>query len=211
MSTTTWTVTDEGYLRAHQWAAALAGGAALPQEASPVRLGPGEVAHGRFAPVGLAGFFGEDRDYRRSFLLVGGPVGLALTGAASIAHNQAKKAEAQRAAQARWHDLGTAEVVVSSQRLVLVARGKVESFWYAETPPPQWAPPSGAVPALAASTERDAAPAPDVAVGAARLRVRPPPGRGAAAGSAPARRPAPARGGGGTTLSRSAGSFRDPW
>jgi hypothetical protein len=148
MSTTTWTVTDEGYLRAHQWAAALAGGAALPQEASPVRLGPGEVAHGRFAPVGLAGFFGEDRDYRRSFLLVGGPVGLALTGAASIAHNQAKKAEAQRAAQARWHDLGTAEVVVSSQRLVLVARGKVESFWYAETPPPQWAPPSGAVPAL---------------------------------------------------------------
>jgi hypothetical protein len=148
MSTTTWTVTDEGYLRAHQWAAALAGGAALPQEASPVRLGPGEVAHGRFAPVGLAGFFGEDRDYRRSFLLVGGPVGLALTGAASIAHNQAKKAEAQRAAQPRWHDLGTAEVVVSSQRLVLVARGKVESFWYAETPPPQWAPPSGAVPAL---------------------------------------------------------------
>jgi hypothetical protein len=148
MSTTSWTVTDEGYLRAHQWAAALAGGAALPQEASPVRLGPGEVAHGRFAPVGLAGFFGEDRDYRRSFLLVGGPVGLALTGAASIAHNQAKKAEAQRAAQARWHDLGTAEVVVSSQRLVLVARGKVESFWYAETPPPQWAPPSGAVPAL---------------------------------------------------------------
>jgi hypothetical protein len=148
MSTTTWTVTDEGYLRAHQWAAALAGGAALPQEASPVRLGPGEVAHGRFAPVGLAGFFGEDRDYRRSFLLVGGPVGLALTGAASIAHNQAKKAEAQRAAEPRWHDLGTAEVVVSSQRLVLVARGKVESFWYAETPPPQWAPPSGAVPAL---------------------------------------------------------------
>jgi hypothetical protein len=148
MSTTTWTVTDEGYLRAHQWAAALAGGAALPQEASPVRLGPGEVAHGRFAPVGLAGFFGEDRDYRRSFLLVGGPVGLAHTGAASIAHNQAKKAEAQRAAQPRWHDLGTAEVVVSSQRLVLVARGKVESFWYAETPPPQWAPPSGAVPAL---------------------------------------------------------------
>ena len=148
MSTTTWTVTDEGYLRAHQWAAALAGGAALPQEASPVRLGPGEVAHGRFAPVGLAGFFGEDRDYRRSFLLVGGPVGLALTGAASIAHNQAKKAEAQRAAQPRWHDLGTADLVVSSQRLVLIARGKVESFWYAETPPPQWAPPSGAVPAL---------------------------------------------------------------
>jgi hypothetical protein len=148
MSTTTWTVTDEGYLRAHQWAAALAGGAARPQQASPVRLGPGEVAHGRFAPVGLAGFFGEDRDYRRSFLLLGGPVGLALTGAASIAHNQAKKAEAQRATQPRWHDLGTAELVVSGQRLVLVARGKFESFWYAETPPPQWAPASGATPAL---------------------------------------------------------------
>jgi hypothetical protein len=148
MSTTTWTVSDEGYLRAPQWAAALAAGAALPLEASPVRLGPGEVAHGRFSPVGLAGFFGEDRGYRRSFLLFGGPVGLALTGAASIAHNQSKKAEAQRAAQPRWHDLGTAEVVVSGQRLVLVARGKVESLWYAETPPLQWAPPSNGIAAL---------------------------------------------------------------
>src|SRR3954454_812657 len=148
MSTANWTQADEGFLRAHQWAQALAGGAALPQEASPVRLGPGEVAHARLAPVGLSGFFGEDTGYRRSLLLVGGPVGLALTGAASIAHNQAKKAEAQRAAQPRWHDLGTAELVVSGQRLVLVARGKVESFWYAETPPPQWAPASGVTPAL---------------------------------------------------------------
>ena len=133
MSAGTWTPSDEGFLRAYQWAGALAAGAALPQEQSPVRLGPGEVAHARLAPVGMSGFFGEDTGYRRSFLMVGGPVGLALTGAASIARNQAKKAEAQRAAQPRWHDLGQAELVVTAQRLVLLARGKVESFWYAET------------------------------------------------------------------------------
>jgi len=148
MSAATWTPSDEGFLRAYQWAGALAGGTALPQETSPVRLGPGEVAHARLAPVGMSGFFGEDTGYRRSFLMVGGPVGLALTGAASIARNQAKKAEAQRAAQPRWHDLGPAEVVVTAQRLVLLAHGKTESFWHAETPPPQWAIPHRGIPAL---------------------------------------------------------------
>jgi hypothetical protein len=140
MSATAWTVADEGYLRAHQWAAALAGGAALPQEAPPVALGPGELAHARLSPANVAGFFGENAGYRRSVLLLGGPVGLALTGAASVARNRAKKAEAERAAQPRWHDLGHAEMLITSQRLAALARGKVESFWYAETPPPQWAP-----------------------------------------------------------------------
>jgi len=148
MSTAAWTQTDEGFLRAHQWAGALAGGAALPQEASPVRLGPGEVAHARLAPVGLSGFFGEDTGYRSSFLLIGGPVGLALTGAASVARNQSKKAEAQRAAQPRWHDLGTADVVLTGQRLVVIARGKTESLWHAETPPPALAPSPRGIPAL---------------------------------------------------------------
>jgi hypothetical protein len=148
VSTTTWTASDEGYLRAHQWAAALAGGAALPEEPSPVRLGPGESAHARLSPVSLSGFFGEDAGYRRSFLMIGGPVGLALTGAASVARNQAKKAEAERAAQPRWHDLGAAEVVVTGQRLVVIARGKVESLWHADTPAPQWAPARRGIPAL---------------------------------------------------------------
>jgi hypothetical protein len=139
MSTPAWTFEDEGYLRAYQWASALAGGAALPTEQSPVPLGPGEIAHAHLAPVQISGFFGENASYRRSFLLLGGPVGLALTGAASLARNASKKAEAERAARPRWHALGTADVIVTSQRMAASMSGKIESFWYAECGAPEWA------------------------------------------------------------------------
>jgi hypothetical protein len=111
-------------------------------------LGPGEAAHARFAPVGVSGYFGEDAQYRPSFFLIGGPVGLAVTGAASLAHNASKKAEAQRAAVARWHPLGSVEVAVTSQRLVLTGNGQPESFWYAETGPVQLTPGKGGIPAV---------------------------------------------------------------
>ena len=149
MNAAAWTASDEGYLRAYQWAGALAGGSPLPQDAAPIQLGPGEVAHARFAGVGVAGFFGEDKPYRPGFLLVGGPVGLAVTGAASLARNAAKKAEARRAAVPRWHRLGNADVTVTSQRLVASANAQTGtgSFWYAELGPVQIAPGSGGIPA----------------------------------------------------------------
>jgi len=148
VSTPPWTAYDEGYLRAYQWAGALAGGAPLPQEAPSTQLGPGEIAHARFAPVGVAGYFGEDKEYRPSFLLVGGAVGLAVTGAASLARNASKKAEAQRAAIPRWHRLGTADIMVTNQRLVASANAQVGSFWYAQSGPVQMAAGTGGVPAL---------------------------------------------------------------
>jgi hypothetical protein len=148
VSATTWSAYDEGYLRAYQWASSLAAGAPLPQETPPFALGPGEVAHARLSPVTIVGFFGENAQYRRSFLLLGGPVGLALTGAASMARNAAKKAEAQRAAVPRWHELGTADLVMTSQRLAASHGGQVESFWYAESGPLQWAVGRGNVPAV---------------------------------------------------------------
>ena len=148
VSTAPWTAYDEGYLRAYEWAAALAGGASLPQETSALPLGPGEIAHARFAPVGVAGFFGEDRQYRPSFFLVGGPVGLALTGAASLAHNASKKQEARRAAIPRWRPLGSADLAITSQRLTLSGNGQTESFWYAETGPLQMGVGQGGVPAV---------------------------------------------------------------
>ena len=40
MSAAAWTAFDEGYLRAYEWAQALAGGAAMPQEVARVQLGP---------------------------------------------------------------------------------------------------------------------------------------------------------------------------
>jgi hypothetical protein len=111
----------------------------MPLETTAPRLGPGELAHARLAQVQVAGYFGESKEYSRSFFLLGGPVGLAVTGAASLAHNASKKAEAERAAIPRWHQLGTAEILVTNQRLTATASGQSGSFWYADTGPMQMA------------------------------------------------------------------------
>lgn len=148
MSAPAWSAYDEGYLRAHQWAGSLAGGAQLPQEATTAQLGPGEVAHAHFAPVGVAGYFGENKDASSSLFLIGGPVGLAVTGAASIAHNAKKRRDAERAAVPRWHNLGSAELVVTSQRLVVTGNGRTGSFWYAEAGPLQLVVGPGGAPAV---------------------------------------------------------------
>jgi hypothetical protein len=148
MSAAAWTAFDEGYLRAYEWAQALAGGAAMPQEAARVQLGPGEVAHASIAPVGITGYFGQDKQYRSSFFLIGGPVGLAVTGAASLAYNASKKAEAQRAAKPSWHQLGTADIVVTNQRLIATGSGRTESLWYAEIGPLQLVPGRGGAPGV---------------------------------------------------------------
>jgi hypothetical protein len=148
VSVATWSAYDEGYLRAHQWARALAGGTPMPHEATTTRLGPGEVAHIRIAPVEVAGYFGEDMEYRPSLFLVGGPVGLAVTGAASMARNAAKRAEAQQAAKPRWHQLGTAEVLVTNQRMAVTGNGRRGSFWYAELSPLQFVVGRDGVPAV---------------------------------------------------------------
>jgi hypothetical protein len=148
MSAAAWTAFDEGYLRAYEWAQALAGGTAMPQEVARVQLGPGEVAHASIAPVGITGYFGQDKQYRSSFFLIGGPVGLAVTGAASLAYNASKKAEAQRAAKPSWHQLGTADIVVTNQRLIATGSGRTESLWYAEIGPLQLVPGRGGAPGV---------------------------------------------------------------
>jgi hypothetical protein len=147
MSAAPWTASDEGFLRAHEWSGALGRGSALPTEAAPVQLGPGELAHARIA-ASVSGFFGEDKPYRRGFLLVGGPVGLAVTGAASMARNAAKKAEAERAAVPRWHRLGNADVVVTNQRLIGSGNGQTGSFWYVQMTPLELTPGAGGVPGV---------------------------------------------------------------
>ena len=148
MGVAAWSVYDEGYLQAYLWASSLAAGAALPQQATALPLGPGEVAHAHLAPVGVFGHFGEQKDYRRSFLLVGGPVGLALTGAASYAHNQSKKAQAKRAAIPSWHALGAADLVMTNQRLAITLNGQLESLWYAEAGPLNSTVGNGGIPAV---------------------------------------------------------------
>jgi hypothetical protein len=154
MSAAAWSDADEGYLRAYQWAGSLAAGAALPQEETAIRLGPAEVAHAHVSPVRVSGYFGEDARYHRSFVLFGGPVGLAVTGAASLAHNAHKKAEAERAAVPTWHDLGVADTVLTNQRLVLSVGGQAESLWHVECGPLQWAAGPHGGPAVQVEPER---------------------------------------------------------
>ena len=144
----TWSANDEGYLRAYKWAGALAGGAQLPVLAAPFPLGPGEVAHAQIGPVKVIGFYGEKKGYRRGFLMFGGPVGLAVTGAASYARNQSKKAEAERAAAPHWHDMGIASIVVTNQRLMLSVGQNTEGLWHAESGPMQLLSGPGGVPVI---------------------------------------------------------------
>jgi hypothetical protein len=149
-----WSAYDDGYLLGYQWATSLAAGTALPQASAPLALGPGEVAHTTLAATRVAGYFGEDTGYRPSLFLIGGPVGLALTGAASMARNSAKKAAARQAAIPRWHPLGTADVVMTSQRLAASAGGREQSLWYAECGPLQFATGPGGVPAVLVQSQR---------------------------------------------------------
>jgi len=135
MSTPAWSAYDEGYLRAYQWSGSLAAGSPLPQEAATVAMNPGEVTHLHVSPIVISGYFGENQQVGRSFFLIGGPVGLALTGAASYAHNQSKKRQAKQAAIPRWHNLGTADLVMTNQRLVITNQGQSKSFMYSEAGP----------------------------------------------------------------------------
>jgi len=92
----------------------------LPQVAPPMRLGPCETTHLQLSCVALHGYFGRAVQHC-------GPIGLAL----------ARAAEQERAARPRWHALGDADLVMTSQRLVLTLKGEAQSLWYAETGPLQ--------------------------------------------------------------------------
>jgi hypothetical protein len=53
-----------------------------------------------------------------------------------------------------WHNLGTADVVMTSQRLAVTLNGQVESLLYAELGPVQWATGAGGAPAVALQPAR---------------------------------------------------------
>jgi hypothetical protein len=71
-----------------------------------------------------------------------------LTGAASVARNAERKAAARRAAVPRWHRLGSVDVVVTSQRLVVSASEQSSSFWHAQSSPLQLTAGPGGVPCV---------------------------------------------------------------
>jgi len=132
-----WNAYHDGYVRAYEWARALAGGAPLPVEPATVPLEPGEIAHAHVSPVTFAGYFAAGTSYQPSFFVFGGPVGLAVTASMQYGRDAAWRAQAQRDGAPRWHRLGVADVVVTSTRLYLAGDGKAGSIPYPEMGPVQ--------------------------------------------------------------------------
>jgi hypothetical protein len=119
-----WNAYDEGYLDAHLWAKALARGAGLPVEVAAIELEGDEVAHARFAPVSLAVYSGEQRQFPPTFVVVGGPLTLAASGSVAIGRQAAMRADAERAARPHWHRVAAAQVVVTNRRVLVLANGR---------------------------------------------------------------------------------------
>jgi hypothetical protein len=131
MSSEAWNAFDEGYLSAYHWAEALAGGAALPVETSPVQLEPGEVAHAHLAPFTFAAFVAAGFQYQPIF-------GIFVTGEVAIGRRTAPRG--QTPGTLRWHGIVTADVTVTNRRLIASGGGKTGALGYGETGPLQLAP-----------------------------------------------------------------------
>ena len=126
-----WTDYDEGYLRARRWAETLADGGALPVEPAPVPLDPGEVGHAHIAPVTFAAYFVQGTPYQPTFFVFGGPVGLGVTASIQYGREASWRAQAQRAGAPQWHRLGAADVVVTSERLIVTGANRTGELRYA--------------------------------------------------------------------------------
>jgi hypothetical protein len=132
LSTSGWTDYDEGYLRARRWAETLSGGGALPVEAAPVPLEPGEVAHAHVAPVTFAAYFVQGMPYQPTYFVFGGPVGLGVTASVQYGREAAWRAQAERAGTPQWHLLGAAGVLVTNERLILTGGERTGALAYSQ-------------------------------------------------------------------------------
>ena len=132
MNDESWNAFDEGYLSAHRWAEALAGGAALPVETAPVPLEPGEVAHAHLAPFTFAAYIAAGFQYQPIF-------GIFVTGEVAIGRRTAPRTQTT-GGTLRWHGIATADVTVTNRRLIASGGGKTGALGYDETGPLQLAP-----------------------------------------------------------------------
>jgi hypothetical protein len=69
--------------------------------------------------------------YDRDLLLLGGPVGMAITGIASVVANRRSRRRAERAAALAWRPLGPLVVIATDLHLLVWHQGAWWSVWYA--------------------------------------------------------------------------------
>jgi hypothetical protein len=68
--------------------------------------------------------------YDRRLLLLGGPIGMAITGLGSVVANRRSRRRAERAAAPAWRPLGPLVVVATDQRLLVWHQHAWWSVWY---------------------------------------------------------------------------------
>lgn len=99
--------------------------------AAPVAhvLLPGETAR---LQVDAFGWRWEPADvtYDRRLVLLGGPVGMALTGIVSAVSSRRARERAERGAAPAWRPLGSLPVIATDQRLLVWHQDSWWSVWY---------------------------------------------------------------------------------
>ncbi len=81
------------------------------------------AVHGwRFEPV--------DVTYERRTLLIGGPIGFAVSGLVSMSGNRRARRAAECLAAAQWRPLGQLEIIATNDRLLVLHGGAWWSVWY---------------------------------------------------------------------------------
>jgi hypothetical protein len=71
-----------------------------------------------------------DATYERQTLLLGGPIGFAISGLASALGNRRARRNAELAAAPQWRPLGPLEVIATTDRLLVWHDGAWSSVWY---------------------------------------------------------------------------------
>ena len=90
---------------------------------------PNEVAHIKADALGWR-WESSDVTYDRNLLLLGGPVGMAVTGIASAVANRRARRSAERVAAPAWRPLGPLVVIATDRRLLVWHKEAWWSVWY---------------------------------------------------------------------------------
>lgn len=90
---------------------------------------PGEVARMQTDAYGWR-WEPADVTYDRRHLLLGGPVGMAITGFASVMANRRARQRAEREAAPAWRPLGPLSVIATDLRLLVWHRDVWNSVWH---------------------------------------------------------------------------------
>jgi hypothetical protein len=91
---------------------------------------PNEVAHIKADALGWR-WEPSEATYDRNILLLGGPVGMAITGVASVVANRRARRRAERVAAPAWRPLGPLVIIATDRRLLVWHQAAWWSVWYA--------------------------------------------------------------------------------